>query len=1472
MAEGADCGSVNAAKRKQPAGRKSRQSQQKKTSGSRVSLEKVLGISTASSSGLTSDPNSGLIAYPAGCVIVLLHPKKNKQSHIVNASRKPFSALAFSHDGKYLVTGESGHVPCVRVWEVGGGQVAEVQSHKYGVSCVAFSTNSCYIVSVGYQHDMTVSVWDWRKGSIVASNKVSSRVFAVSFSQDNSYFVTAGNRHVKFWYLDASKERRVNSTVPLIGRSGLLGDHKNSVFSGVACGRGLMASSTYCITSSGLLCLLNSSRQLEAWVNLKTSSASCLAVSEDFIFCGCADGLIRVFSPTNLQYITTLHRPHRLGVDLTKSAQHGVLSPASPGAQYPDTLALTFDPAAKHLSCVYNDHSVYVWDVKDVRNAGKLYSALYHSSCVWSVEVYPELSEVSQACLPPSSFLTCSSDNTIRLWHTDPPTGHRNLYSNDLLRILYVGENTQHLQAEGERGEAAGADGKAGIRVLCISPDGQHLAAGDRCGNLRIFGLEFLDELAKIEAHDSEVLCLEFSPTTTGVKLLASASRDRLIHVFNLEKNYSLEQTLNDHSASITAVKFTGESPEVRMVSCGADKSIYFQTAEQTVEGLSFSRSHHVVEKTTLYDMDLDSSRTHVTIACQDRNVRVYNVETGKLKKCLKGSSSDEGALLKVQMDPSGSFFATSCSDKNITIFDYESGECVATLFGHSEIVTCMRFSQDCRHLITVSGDSCVFVWRLDSQMTTTMRKRRGLRLKSAPETCSHKQPNIRRETFITVPSSQLHQMEEEEEEEEEADLGTPARLDCAHDAQLLQTNGKLPMWFRKLGQGGASYAVQSDTEPRQVRSRWTEQLNPLTICSNFSPSPTKSQEEEEEEEEEQREEERQEEDEEDEEEDFHPQSLESLLGEEEEEEDGEEEEKEVLQSAGEDGNSYILYPDTTTTTTTTSDREFDVEAVTDPQRSLTQLEVKGQRAEPVWSTQLSPDSACSEGSAGSLEQQHDADTDSLSQGSSVGSLGLEDDEDRNSLKNHFDTLASSLNEEKFDTDLRTLQPPEEKHFLNPRLSISTRFLSRFQDRIRVWPSRAPPPVSIPTRISEESNASVNLESSGGVSSTESTQKENSSSSSVRCSQSVARRRASCMISHQPPRGSTRRRHTVVVVQCRQMLGDVTSRTLMAHNSSAMSAVQQGAPRLGYLGTTASSRAKVSQDPSTSTQEEEKENLSSSSDPQPPAPLPSADLDLHSTKPNPHQDQTCSVALSSQKSQHRVPAASPRALATPTEAMPQDGVGRWSVSSIEETLTNQNQTVIVSPAPSITPTTTPAACDIITHDITTSASAPDITTDSASRQGDDPGGTETRTQTDPDSDESLGADSASSAPPASSSHPPSERPRPPRTGPGDEEESVSLQQCQQVANELRQTARRAVHLHQQLGKSALVAERSLQMSAILQEAFVFVDSELRLVLRGDGLGSGAPPSGRPEDDGTISLLEKYSELLVQMTQNKLNRI
>ncbi|XP_075281768.1 mitogen-activated protein kinase-binding protein 1 isoform X2 [Opisthocomus hoazin] len=750
--------------------RRSKPGNKREDIGSKVTLEKVLGITVSGGRGLACDPRTGLVAYPAGCVVVLFNPRKNKQHHILNSSRKTITALAFSPDGKYLVTGESGHMPAVRVWDVAERtQVAELQEHKYGVACVAFSPSSKYIVSVGYQHDMIVNVWSWKKNVVVAANKVSSKVTAVSFSEDCSYFVTAGNRHVKFWYLDDSKTSKVNATVPLLGRSGLLGELRNNFFADVACGRGKKADSTFCITSSGLLCEFNEKRLLDKWVELRTTVANCISVNHDCIFCGCADGTVRIFNPLNLHFITTLPKPHFLGTDIASVTEASRLFSGVADAKYPDTIALTFDPTNQWLSCVYNDHSLYVWDVRDPKKVGKVYSALYHSSCVWNIEMYPEVKDNNLSCLPPGSFITCSSDNTIRLWNTESSNIHgtalhRNILSNDLMKIIYVDDNTQVLldtdynsAGSADKADAQVMDTKVGIRTVCVSPGGEHLASGDRIGTLRIYELHSLREMLKVEAHDSEILCLEYSKPDTGLKLLASASRDRLIHVLDAGKDYSLQQTLDEHSSSITAVKFAANDGKVRMISCGADKSIYFRTAQKTGEGVQFTRTHHIVRKTTLYDMDVDPSWKYAAIGCQDRNIRVFNISSGKQKKLYKGSQGEDGTLIKVQMDPSGLYIATSCSDKNLSIFDFYSGECVATMYGHSEIVTGMKFSNDCKHLISVSGDSCIFIWRLSSEMTINMRqqlsdmKQRGKQAEKSP---LHKTAGLMRRESISALSS----------------------------------------------------------------------------------------------------------------------------------------------------------------------------------------------------------------------------------------------------------------------------------------------------------------------------------------------------------------------------------------------------------------------------------------------------------------------------------------------------------------------------------------------------------------------------------------------------------------------------------------------------------------------------------------------------------------------------------------------
>ena len=63
---------------------------------------------------------------------------------------------------------------------------------------------------------------------------------------------------------------------------------------------------------------------------------------------------------------------------------------------------------------------------------------------------------------------------------------------------------------------------------------------------------------------------------------------------------------------------------------------------------MQFARGHNAAGKTTLYDMEVDCGQKHILTACQDRNIRVYNVANAKHSKTFKGSVGEDGSLIKV--------------------------------------------------------------------------------------------------------------------------------------------------------------------------------------------------------------------------------------------------------------------------------------------------------------------------------------------------------------------------------------------------------------------------------------------------------------------------------------------------------------------------------------------------------------------------------------------------------------------------------------------------------------------------------------------------------------------------------------------------------------------------------------------------------------------------------------------------------
>ncbi|XP_073825223.1 WD repeat domain 62 isoform X7 [Musca autumnalis] len=812
----------------------------------RIKLKKVLGLTVCSNAALDCSPISGLLAYPAGCTIVLFNAKRQTQAYLVNTSRKAFTSVAFSRCGRYVATGECGMNPAIKVWELdapngnlehctGGNVVAEFVDHKYAVTCVAFSPTGKFLVSVGSQHDMIVNVFDWKSNLKMASNKISSKVSAVSFAEDGSYFVTVGNRHVKYWYLEGG--RKYKDPVPLMGRSAILGDLRDNDFCAVSCGKGVCAESTYAITRQGHLVEFSSRRLLEKWVQCRTSNANCISVTGQFILVGCAEAIIRIFNASTLEYVTTLPRTHYLGVDVAQGIHINHIMTVPPQAKYPDCIAMAYDEQRSKVTCIYNDHSLYIWDMRDIKRVGKSHSFLYHSTCIWGVETVPyNMERELSHTLPEDSFVTCSSDDTIRVWGLEGCANNeiyrKNIYSKELLKVVYIDDDLNYIKDLEIVGDKASNnsnyDGRNGVRCIKISPELEHLASGDRSGNIRIYNLNNLQLITAIEAHESEVLCLEYSNEKIDRKLLASASRDRLIHVFDVAQDYKLLQTLDDHSSSITSIKFVGAGLNFQMISCGADKSIMFRT----FQGNIFLRGTHTSGKTTLYDMEVDSNAKHILTACQDRNIRVYGTQNSKHTKTFKGSHSDEGSLIKLSLDPSGIYVATSCTDKTLAVYDYYSNECMARMYGHSELVTGLKFTNDCRHLISASGDGCIFIWQVPHDMIVTMQARlsqQRLRSGHAPIPRSISQALIAPEGIIVEsPTPDLH--------DDHKFAMSPNILQGEvplTPGYKLSDVGQLPQWAKR--KAGVSALAN---EPESTSMNIPATANPTSI-NNLSSSPS---------------------------------------------------------------------------------------------------------------------------------------------------------------------------------------------------------------------------------------------------------------------------------------------------------------------------------------------------------------------------------------------------------------------------------------------------------------------------------------------------------------------------------------------------------------------------------------------------------------------------------------------------------
>lgn len=96
--------------------------------------------------------------------------------------------------------------------------------------------------------------------------------------------------------------------------------------------------------------------------------------------------LQRIFECETLKYVGTLPKLSPVG-SFTGSTHMEETEEVNDKTVFADVLATQYDPTTGHLTCIYSDRSFVIWDISDPNNAILYRSQMFHSDCVWGVEV-----------------------------------------------------------------------------------------------------------------------------------------------------------------------------------------------------------------------------------------------------------------------------------------------------------------------------------------------------------------------------------------------------------------------------------------------------------------------------------------------------------------------------------------------------------------------------------------------------------------------------------------------------------------------------------------------------------------------------------------------------------------------------------------------------------------------------------------------------------------------------------------------------------------------------------------------------------------------------------------------------------------------------------------------------------------------------------------------------------------------------
>ena len=358
----------------------------------------------------------------------------------------------------------------------------------------------------------------------------------------------------------------------------------------------------------------------------------------------------------------------------------------------------------------------YIYDSTNAL-ANKSLSEIFYSASskpFYSLEI-KDRSGINDAILSPDgkTILTCSNDNTARLWDLSGKClsifqGHKDviyrvLFSPDGNSILTVSsDNTLKLWDLSGKCTSTFFGNKDYIYTASFSPDGQSIISASNDYTVRLWNLS-----GKCQSTFYRDSCLVYDVkfAKSGILILTSCNNnfDRVELVDLTGKPLAY---LKGHSDFVQLAFFSPDGEKIITSSRDNTLKLWDLTGKCLTTFIGHTGNINYV--------NFSNDGKYLITASDDKTAKLWDLSG----KCLMTFSEHSDNVSYACFSPNDSCIVTTSNDKTVKLWD-RTGKCLATLLGHIDYIDYAVFSSDGKYILTLDYNNAL-VWEPNKDYGTT--------------------------------------------------------------------------------------------------------------------------------------------------------------------------------------------------------------------------------------------------------------------------------------------------------------------------------------------------------------------------------------------------------------------------------------------------------------------------------------------------------------------------------------------------------------------------------------------------------------------------------------------------------------------------------------------------------------------------------------------------------------------------------